>query len=110
MREYSVLKKLTVIVHYIIYFANILNVRNKMMNEKINALFNVCGFPNDEIMEIILDANKSLYIQRFAELIIQECIKAIDDGDGSMSSMAEHSMRSVCQSDIRSHFGIKKNQ
>jgi hypothetical protein len=78
------------------------------MNEKISSLFNVCGFPNDEIMEICLDANKSLYIQRFAELIINECIKAIDDGDGSMSSMAEHSMRSVCQSDIRSHFGIKK--
>jgi hypothetical protein len=78
-----------------------------MMNEKFRALLVVSGFSNDEIMEILDDKKTSQYLENFAKLIIKECIKAIDDG-GSMSSMAEHSIRSVCQSEIRSHFEISK--
>lgn len=78
------------------------------MNEKFKDLLVVSGFPNDEIMDMLGNKKTSEYLENFAKLIINECIKAIDDGDGSMSSMGEHSMREICQSEIRSHFGIKK--
>jgi hypothetical protein len=86
-----------------------------MMNEKINALFNVCGFPNDEIMEIILDANKSLYIQRFAELIIQECIDKIEthkipvgnSAAGELAAEWTYDALDAISINIREHFDIK---
>lgn len=78
------------------------------MNEKFKALLVVCGFSNDEIMDILDDKKTSQYLENFAKLIVNECIKAIDDGGGSMSSIAEHITREVCQSEIRSHFGIPK--
>lgn len=79
-----------------------------MKNEKINDLFVVCGFPNDEIMDILSDKKKSEYLENFANLIINACLDAIDDGNGSMSGMAEHFTRKTCQSEIRGRFGIKK--
>ena len=87
----------------------------KMMNEKINALFNVCGFPNDEIMEICLDANKSLYIQRFAELIIQECIDKIEthripvgnSPAGELAAEWTYDALLAIRGKIKEQFGIK---
>jgi hypothetical protein len=86
-----------------------------MMNEKINALFNVCGFPNDEIMEIILDANKSLYIQRFAELIIKECLDKIEthkipvgnSAAGELAADWTYDALDAISINIREHFGVK---
>lgn len=78
------------------------------MNEKFKDLLVVSGFPNDEIMEMLEDKKKSEYLENFAKLIVNECIKAIDDGDGSMSSMGEHFMREECQLEIRMRFGLKK--
>jgi hypothetical protein len=46
--------------------------------------------------------------EKFANLIILECIASIDDGDGSMSSIVENTWRQICCTEIRSHFGIKK--
>jgi hypothetical protein len=46
--------------------------------------------------------------EKFANLIILECVASIDDGGGSMSSIAEHTWRQICCGEIRSHFGIKK--
>jgi hypothetical protein len=87
----------------------------KMMNEKINALFNVCGFPNDEIMEIRLDANKSLYIQRFAELIIQECLDKIETHNipvgnspaGELAAEWTYTALEQIRDTIKEHFGVK---
>ena len=78
------------------------------MNDKIKALLNVCGMPNEDLMDIYTDTNKSFYIKNFAELIIKECVSVIGDGDGSMSSMAEHTWRETCQAEINSHFEINK--
>lgn len=85
------------------------------MDEKINALFNVCGFPNDEIMEIRLDANKSLYVQRFAELIIQECLDKIEthkipSGNspaGELAAEWTYDSLLAISINIREHFGVK---
>ena len=45
------------------------------MNEKIKNLFNICGMPNEDIMELFEDKNKTFYMEKFAELIIQECME-----------------------------------
>lgn len=48
------------------------------MNENIKNLFNICGMPNEDIMELFEDKNKTFYMEKFANLIIQECIKRIE--------------------------------
>ena len=77
------------------------------MHDKIKALLNVCGMPNEDLMDIYSDTNKTMYMQHFAELIVKECVRAIDDGDGSMSSMAESAWREACQLEIKAHFNIR---
>ena len=46
-------------------------------------------------------------IEKFAELIVKECVGCIDDGRGEASSMAEHGWRQVCQKEIKKHFGVE---
>lgn len=45
---------------------------------------------------------------KFAELIVRECARVIDRGDGEMSSMAETIWCNVCRDDILKHFGVEK--
>ena len=47
------------------------------MNERIKELLNVCGMPNEDLMEIYHDVNKTFYMQKFAKLIIQECMSIV---------------------------------
>ena len=44
---------------------------------------------------------------KFAELIVRECARVIDRGDGAMSSMAETSWCNICRDDILKHFGVE---
>ena len=46
--------------------------------------------------------------EKFAKLIVRECARVIDRGDGEMSSMAETSWCNICRDDILNHFGVKK--
>lgn len=62
------------------------------MNERIKELLNVCGMPNEDLMEIYSDINKSFYMEKFAELIVKECAKAAG---------GVHGYR-----DILEHFGV----
>jgi hypothetical protein len=41
-------------------------------------------------------------------LIIRECARVIDRGDGAMSSMAETSWCNICRDDILKHFGVEE--
>ena len=47
-------------------------------------------------------------IENFAELIVRECARVIDRGDGEMSSMDETTWCNVCRDDILKHFGVKE--
>ena len=51
------------------------------MNDKIKSLLNVCGMPNEDLMEIYSDENKTFYMEKFAELIIRECANVAADHD-----------------------------
>ena len=44
----------------------------------------------------------------FAELIVRECARVIDRGDGEMSSMAETIWCNVCRDDILKYFGVEE--
>ena len=46
--------------------------------------------------------------QKFAELIVRECARVIDRGDGEMSSQAETIWCNVCRDDILKHFGVEE--
>ncbi len=46
--------------------------------------------------------------QVFADMIVRECARIIDRGDGGMSSMAETSWCNICRDDILKHFGIEE--
>ena len=74
------------------------------MNERIKELYITamredCGEKWDTQEE---------FIERFAELIVRECARVIDRGDGEMSSMAETIWCNVCRDDILKHFGVKE--
>ena len=47
-------------------------------------------------------------LNKFAELIVRECARVIDRGDGEMSSQAETIWCNVCRDDILKHFGVKE--
>jgi hypothetical protein len=74
------------------------------MNERLNQLAEQaeprCYERNIDWMED--------YLEKFAELIIRECARVIDRGDGAMSSMAETSWCNICRDDILKHFGVEE--
>ena len=47
-------------------------------------------------------------LNKFAELLIKECARVIDRGDGEMSSQAETIWCNVCRDDILKHFGVEE--
>ena len=47
-------------------------------------------------------------LEKFAELIVRECARVIDRGDGEMSSQAETIWCNVCRDDILKHFGVEQ--
>ena len=46
--------------------------------------------------------------EKFAELIVRECARVIDRGDGEMSSMAETIWCNMCRDDILKHFRVEE--
>jgi len=74
---------------------------------------------NERIRELAeqaygIDAGKPFHpsalvaLEKFAELIVRECARVIDRGDGEMSSMAETIWCNVCRDDILKHFGVEE--
>lgn len=75
------------------------------MNERIKELLNVCGMPNEDLMEIYSDPNKTFYMEQFAELIIQECIAIAQQQRDPPSLNYKPSERFV--EALKLHFSIK---
>ena len=74
------------------------------MNERIKELILEAGFPKFDKMYVVSDCEE---LEKFAELIVRECARVIDRGDGEMSSMAETIWCNVCRDDILKHFGVE---
>ena len=82
------------------------------MNERIKELAVASQLVYEEDGKLIstwehyVDLSEEL--EKFAELIVRECARVIDRGDGEMSSQAETSWCNVCRDDILKHFGVEE--
>ena len=64
------------------------------------------GFFDDRMTADIADIIYKHHA-KFAELIVRECARVIDRGDGEMSSMDETIWCNACRDDILQHFGVE---
>jgi len=68
------------------------------MNERIRQLMVQADYPAPEI---------ALRAQKLAELIVRECARVIDRGNGELSTIAETAWCNGCRDDILKHFGVE---
>jgi replication initiation and membrane attachment protein DnaB len=80
------------------------------MNERVEKLAELCGFrPSPSIY----DRNQSFDIEKFAELIVKECLTAIDNTDTTHiyttfdQSMVMGTIEKSKKA-IKEHFGVKE--
>jgi hypothetical protein len=81
------------------------------MNERIADIleqaFDLCKKYDDEGKTGLVRTTEAFYI--FADLIIKECAKAVDDtplGYEDYRSQIEKVMRNYCRNNVLEHFGI----
>ena len=77
-----------------------MNERLKELAEQTGYIWHASGEP--QVYEFTPEK-----LEKFAELIVRECARVIDRGDGEMSSMAETIWCNVCRDDILKHFGVE---
>ena len=78
------------------------------MNERIEKLAEQCGFRSDPD---IYDRNQSFDIERFAELLVRECISTIENAENGYQdyrNQIEDGMRDHCISLVKNKFGVKE--
>jgi hypothetical protein len=70
------------------------------MKEQIRELLNVCGMPNEDLMDIYSDPNKTFYMEKFAESIVRECAE-VAGCNGHVSGFSLGDL-------IKQHFGVEQ--
>jgi hypothetical protein len=74
------------------------------MNERIKELMEEAGI-YDFVVES-MGINEEM--EKFAELIVRECARVIDRGNGELSTIAETAWCNGCRDDILKHFGFEE--
>ena len=74
------------------------------MNERIKELEKQCW--NHRVDGVLVDGHLHFDTQKFAELIVQECIAICQDIDGEDNTDAR-SGRQDCAVEIKEHFGVE---
>jgi hypothetical protein len=79
------------------------------MNERIRELHNQARdfYLQDEYVNLSMKDLHRLVEEKFAELIVRECVAICQDVDGEDSIEAK-SGRQDCAVEIREHFGVKE--
>ena len=77
------------------------------MNDKIKSLLNVCGMPNEDLMEIYSDENKTFYMEKFAELIINKHLSIWEQMDNGNAVAGYVEMEDYPKA-ILKYFGIEE--
>ncbi len=72
----------------------------KAQARELAAGANECCYRSDGYAES-LQASLEIALRSTWNAAVEACVNAIDDGDGSLSSMTESIMREVCQEEIR---------
>ena len=79
------------------------------MNKQIEKLALECGAWNQVYGNRNFMIDEHFDIERFAELIVRECVAICQDIDGEDNIDAK-SGRQDCAVEIREHFGVEENQ
>jgi hypothetical protein len=85
------------------------NTETVVMNNRIEELAKKMDFDCDED-KMFWDQdglNDGVDLEKFAQMIIQECCNVIDDGNGAASSISENAWRQQCIREIKKHFEVK---
>jgi hypothetical protein len=85
------------------------------MNERIEELAEQCGFRSNPN---IYDRNQSFDIEKFADLIVRECIDKIEtyripvgnSASGELACEWTYNALKEIRDDIKEHFGIKDGE
>jgi hypothetical protein len=83
------------------------------MNERIEELAEQCGFRSNPN---VYDRNQSFDIEKFAELIVRECIDKIEtyripvgnSASGELACEWTYNALKEIRDDIKEHFGVKE--
>jgi hypothetical protein len=80
------------------------------MNERIKELMvQVC---KEQGLPFTVEHNRAYMLdnfsEKFAELIVRECARVIDRGNGELSTIAETAWCNGCRDDILKHFGVER--
>jgi len=87
-----------------------------IMKSKLNELRLDAGIARIENQQwlCVLDKETGMMIdpmiglEKFAELIVRECARVIDRGNGELSTIAETAWCNGCRDDILKHFGVEE--
>ena len=78
------------------------------MNERIQDLAEHCDFyVGNEHYDKSHEEQQRLFMEKFAELIVRECIAICQDIDGE-DNIDARSGRQDCAVEIKEHFGVEK--
>jgi len=81
------------------------------MNERIRELADEAGLRFTQLMSnpmVPVVDGRETDLAKFAELIVRECARVIDRGDGKLSTIAETAWCNGCRDDILKHFGVEE--
>jgi len=78
------------------------------MNHQIRKLAEQAGFHYIKDEGIGWAGNYNASLPKFAELIVRECARVIDRGNGELSTIAETAWCNGCRDDILKHFGVEE--
>jgi hypothetical protein len=80
------------------------------MNERVKELMvQVC---KEQGLPFTVEHNRAYMLDNFSEklaqLIVRECARVIDRGNGELSTIAETAWCNGCRDDILKHFGVEE--
>jgi len=78
------------------------------MNERIRELAKQAGMKSPDLFKLTVSHMSTDTLEKFAELIVRECARVIDRGNGELSTMAETAWCNGCRDDILKHFGVEE--
>jgi hypothetical protein len=77
--------------------------KGQLMNERIKQLAKQAGYSKD-YLEIGLPSN----MEKFAELIVRECLSIVDNADRGGSNEIWNNAVKFIRQDLQEHFGVKE--
>ena len=79
-----------------------------MMKERIKQLAELSKTPKTMMVDGVLQSVVTIDAERFAELIVRECVGVVDDAERGGSNEIWNNAVKFIKRDLLEHFGIKE--